>query len=155
MIDISGLSKTDVLMALYNAATPRGAGFLQYDPAPLTKDEAESLMDRPYFDYVKGRVLKVDLDRDSFDPRLYNRDNGDGTAERAIAVLRETGAVQSEELQTLQHNLTLDAAAQARVDMKQGIEITDKGGYSIVTLGLANIAPELDPKLKQVEESER
>ena len=42
-----------------------------------------------YFDYLYGRIMKVDLSRDYFDPRLYDRDNGPGAAERAIQRLKE------------------------------------------------------------------
>lgn len=38
-----------------------------------------------YFDYLKGRVLKVDLSNpDCFDERLYDRDNDYGAADRAV-----------------------------------------------------------------------
>jgi hypothetical protein len=42
--------------------------------------------------YLKGRVMKVDLSGDSFGPWLYDRDNGDGAAERVIAELRANQA---------------------------------------------------------------
>ena len=41
-----------------------------------------------YFDYLYGRVLKVDLSGDEFDERLYERDNGRDSAARAIAFLK-------------------------------------------------------------------
>lgn len=40
--------------------------------------------ERIYFDYLQGRVMKVDLAGDELDPRLYDRDNGEGAARRAI-----------------------------------------------------------------------
>lgn len=76
-IDIAGLNKADVLAALFNSFRPQGAGFLNV----LTSDL--------YFDYVLGRVLKVDLSGDSFDPRLYDRDNGEGAALRTINALKQ------------------------------------------------------------------
>jgi len=85
MIDISNLSKVKVLVALYNDAKPQGLGFLHYTPEPMREEEAEELLkDHTYFDYVHGRVMKVDLSGDTFDPRLYDRDNGEGTALKAI-----------------------------------------------------------------------
>lgn len=43
----------------------------------------------PYFDYLYGRVMKVDLSSDeSFEERLYDRDNGTGAAQRVIDRLR-------------------------------------------------------------------
>lgn len=90
MVNISGISKGKVLAALYNASHPLGMGFLHYDPIPMTEGEADELLKcRTYFDYLKGRVMKVDLSNDSeFDERLYDRDNGIGAAQRVIDRLR-------------------------------------------------------------------
>ena len=89
-IDLSGLNRADVLAVLYNSSKPQGMGFLQYDPAPMTREQAQEILDRNHtsFDYLKGRVMKIDLSRNKLDTRLYNRDNGEGTAERAISSLR-------------------------------------------------------------------
>ena len=66
----------------------------------MTTREAQALIDEQanrnpgepspqiYFDYVKGRVMKVDLSGDEFSPRLYDRDNGQGAAEGVINALR-------------------------------------------------------------------
>ncbi len=86
MIDISKISKAKVLAALYNSATVLGMGILQYEAGKMSEEEASELLEEhTYFDYVKGRVMKVDLSRDSLDPWLYDRDNGQGAAEVAIA----------------------------------------------------------------------
>jgi len=45
---------------------------------------AELLEKQTYFDYLYGRVLKVDLSKDEFDERLYDRDCGEGAAQRAV-----------------------------------------------------------------------
>lgn len=98
LIDISTFDKADVLAALYNASKPLGMGFLNYDPTPMDKVEAKEYIEQHtrkfsdgtiscYFDYLKGRVMKVDLGGKYLDPRLYDRDNGPGAAERAIAKL--------------------------------------------------------------------
>ncbi len=85
MIDISKKSKAKVLAALYNASQPLGLGFMHYDPAEMTEQEAEGLLEKTdYFDYVKGRIMKVQLSGDTLDPRNYDRDNGEGAAQRAI-----------------------------------------------------------------------
>ncbi|HXE63170.1 MAG TPA: hypothetical protein VN519_06490 [Bryobacteraceae bacterium] len=89
-IDISGLKKSEVLAALYNNSRPLGLGFLHFTPEPMTAEQAEEILkDGDYFDYLKGRVMKVSLDGDTFDPRLYDRDNGDGAAAAAIEPLRK------------------------------------------------------------------
>lgn len=88
MIDISKLSKAQVLAALYNASQPLGLGFLHYDPSPMSEDEAAKLLEEStYFDYLKGRVMKVDLSKSEFDPWLYDRDNGQGAAARVVGGL--------------------------------------------------------------------
>lgn len=92
-IDITGLDKADVLAALYNASRPLGLGFLHYTPGDMPHEQAVALIGEraphgSYFDYVQGRVIKVKLDDDSFDPWLYDRDNGQGAAERAVANVR-------------------------------------------------------------------
>lgn len=85
MIDISNKDKAAVLAALYNNSKPLGMGRLQFDPAPMTVEEARvELQTETYFDCLKGRVMKVNLSGDAFDPWLYDRDNGAGAAERAL-----------------------------------------------------------------------
>lgn len=99
MISIQGLNKAAVLAALYNAAQPQGMGFMQYQPDPINEQEAGQLLAQTtYFDYVQGRVMKVDLAKDEFNPTYYDRDNGQGTAERVINSLRATGNVNSPEI---------------------------------------------------------
>jgi hypothetical protein len=90
MINIKGLDKAKVLCALYDASKPLGMGFLHYTPEPMQEADAQDLLlkEYRYFDYLRGRVMKVDLRGDEFDPALYDRDNGQGAAERA---LREAG----------------------------------------------------------------
>lgn len=93
-ISIEGLDRAEVLAALYNASRPLGMGWLQYDPAPMGREEAEGLLERgTYFDYLKGRLMKVDLSStSSFYPGLYDRDLGEGAAARVVAALREKEA---------------------------------------------------------------
>ena len=90
MVSTKGLRKSAVLAALYNASKPQGMGFLEFDPAPMTEKEAEELLKYgTYFDYLKGRIMKVDLKNDDeFDERLYDRDNGLGAAQIVINHIR-------------------------------------------------------------------
>ena len=54
----------------------------------MTITEAADLLERDtYFDYLKGRVMKVDLSGNELDPYLYDRDNGEGAAERVVSGL--------------------------------------------------------------------
>ena len=84
MINIKGMDKAKVLAALYNHSIVQGLGVLQARPGDMTVADARRLIEDGkkrgslYFDYVYGRVLKVDLSRDNeFDERLYDRDLGD------------------------------------------------------------------------------
>lgn len=90
MIDISNVRSCDVLAALYNFSKPLGYGHLQYEEGDMTPEEAQRLLDMKrstYFDYLKGRVMKVDVAGPELDPRLYDRDNGPGAAQKALVSL--------------------------------------------------------------------
>jgi hypothetical protein len=124
MISLAGLDKAAVLAALYNAAKPQGMGFLQYDPAPMQIEEATALLRvSTYFDYLKGRVMKVDLSRDELDPRLYDRDNGSGAAERAIEAMKRSGPT-APEIEVAHHVNTLESAddTERRLGQKSGVK---------------------------------
>lgn len=92
-VSIEGLEKADVIVALYNASRTQGLGFLQEAQGRgFTREDAERRLadGHDYFDYVEGRVVKVDLSgAESFNPALYDRDLGEGAAQRAIDTLRE------------------------------------------------------------------
>ncbi len=89
MIDISKLDKAEVLAALYNNAGPLGMGHLHFIPEDMQVEDARELLDEgiTYFDYVHGRCLKIDLSKDKLDPWLYDRDWGEGAAERVLSDL--------------------------------------------------------------------
>lgn len=84
-INLTGKDKAKVLIALYNNAKPIGRGEQQYNPQPLSMEEAMLILqDGMDFDYLRGRVLKVNLSGNTFDTWGYDRDNGEGSAERAL-----------------------------------------------------------------------
>lgn len=149
-VSIAGLDKADVLSALYNASRPQGMGFLTYDPKPMERNEATRLLEgNQYFDYLNGRVMKVDLSSDmDFSAGLYDRDNGEGAAERAVAALRNTGTADSPEAAAA-HHAGLQESAQAAKAAMAVETIVDDGG---VRLGLADVksvlAPRVDAALK-------
>lgn len=102
-VSIKDLDKAAVLAALYNRARPMGMGFMHFIPGDMTLEEARKFLTvgddgtqmfkgsgRPfYFDYLMGRCLKVDLNGDELDPCGYDRDYGEGAAEKVIAALRK------------------------------------------------------------------
>lgn len=84
MVDIKGLDKARVLKALYDHSHVQGLGALQAS-GPITVEHCAGLLEKQtYFDYLYGRVLKVDLSGDEFDERLYDQDCGEGAAQRAV-----------------------------------------------------------------------
>jgi hypothetical protein len=100
-ISIAGLDKAELLAALYNAARTMSWGWLQASDGPMTKEQAQELIDKGkwhdvvessskklYFDYVKGRPLKIDISGDVLRTRLYDRDQGDGVAAEVVEKLR-------------------------------------------------------------------
>lgn len=90
-MNIKGMNKAEILAALYNRSRPQGFGFLQADSTPMTTAQAQKILDGTpgkYFDYLMGRVMKIDLSGDELDTSLYNRDIGKGAAERVIEDLQ-------------------------------------------------------------------
>jgi hypothetical protein len=80
MIDISALELAEVLVALYNRATPVEMGWHHYEPADMTLEEAKNIIESHtpsktmkmrdgtmvanyhtdiHFDYLKGRLMKI------------------------------------------------------------------------------------------------
>ena len=89
MVSIKGLDKAEVFKALYDKAKVQGLGFLNEIKGDMQLEKAKKITSENLnFDYVFGRVMKVDLSKDEFDQRLYDRDNGDGAAELIISEIR-------------------------------------------------------------------
>lgn len=145
-ISLEGLDKAAVLAGLYNASRPLGMGFLQYDRVPMTTEEAQAILKQghTYFDYLKGRVMKIDLGGDELDPRLYDRDNGAGAAAKAIAALQR-GGVDAPEIQQAHQEGKKYAAARTREMI--GTPTTSKkvGNIMEIHLGLDDAADQLGP----------
>lgn len=95
-VDITGLDPAAVLAALYNASRQQGFGLLDpHGREPMTVETAAHLLAATpdcYFDYVNGRVVKVDLSDTRVDVGLYDRDNGDGAGAAVIDSLRRIAA---------------------------------------------------------------
>lgn len=96
-INIKGIDKAKALSALYNNSKQQGMGFMHERGArPMSVAEAQAEIDSYaeltsgiYFDYLHGRVMKIDLSGDELDPWGYDRDNGEGAAARALAPLMQ------------------------------------------------------------------
>lgn len=94
IIDISGKDRNEVLAALYNASTPAGMGFAQYNPMPWTKEIANMYFEQfgqpdkdgvIAFKRVMGRPLNCKFIDNLVYVAGYNNDNEWGLAQRAIA----------------------------------------------------------------------
>ena len=91
LMNITGISKPALLAALFNASKQQGLGCLDWRGAhQMTEQEAAQIIDEQGmdFDYLRGRVMKISIDGDDLEARLFDRDNGPDAAERAIAHLR-------------------------------------------------------------------
>lgn len=94
LVDASGVDRAALLAALYNRAQPQGTGFLHYDPTPMSQEQAAVLLERNthdgscYFDYLHGRVMKIDVLEEPLDPWLYDRDNGRGAVAAVVEAVR-------------------------------------------------------------------
>lgn len=154
-INITGLDKADVLAVLYNAAKPLGLGFLAYNSKPMTKEEAQKVLERSSnFGYLNGRVMKIDISEDEIDIWLYDRDNGLGSAERAILALRSTSQTNPKAVEEEHKTKTLKSVIDAERIPK---ETHDIGTVSIlgiegkaVMVGLDETAEPLYKKLDEV-----
>ena len=90
-MNITSISKPALLAALFNASKQQGLGFMDLRGAvQMTEEDAAEVIKQQglHFDYLRGRVMKIGIDGDTLNSRLYDRDNGAGAAERAIASLR-------------------------------------------------------------------
>lgn len=152
-ISLEGLNKADVLAALYNSSKPQGLGFLQFENKPMTREEAEELLKKwTYFDYLKGRVMKVDLSKDDLDPWDYDRDNGPGAARRAIDELRATGNINSSAMQGT-HKVNTQLAGNeviARLERSKTYLQSGTGeDVDIVIIGLDDMEEHLRPAVER------
>ena len=89
-VNTEGLDKAELLAALYNDARIQGAGIIAYRPGDMTKETAQRELNYcSDFDYLHGRVMKVDLSTDEPTTDLYNLYNGFRAFERIVEGLRE------------------------------------------------------------------
>lgn len=150
-MNISGLSKASVLAALYNASQPQGMGFLQYDPTPMTAQEAEVILEQTTdFDYLKGRVMKISLSKDEVDTWGYNRDNGDGAAEKTIDALRQSGDANAKPISET-HEKNTQASAE---DTEAHLDDKSYRDGGVFHLGLSDVKHKLGPAVRRVKNQE-
>lgn len=92
VISIAGLSKALLLSELFNKSHQQGMGYIDRSGAGyMTVDQADAIIrervvngEDLYFDYLKGRLLKVDITGDELTTWLYDRENGEGSASEVV-----------------------------------------------------------------------
>jgi len=150
-MNIAGLSKAAVLAALYNASRPQGMGFMHYDPTPMTEGQAQQILDggTTYFDYLMGRVMKIDLATDEVGTWGYNRDNGANAAENAVEALRRSGNANASDIQQAHQTGTKTALkdVEERLDEASTEEVVN--GMAVVHLGLGDMKHFLKPDVER------
>lgn len=152
MIKYDGLTKEQVLAGLYNASKPQGMGFLHYDPKNMTTEEAKELLEKTqYFDYLKGRVMKLNLSKEGeFSESGYDRDNGQGAAQKVINALISNNKTAIEKM----HKVGLvNSAAVTQRQTETPTTTTEKDGMFVMTLGLDDCALELTKAISQAIDS--
>ena len=161
-VSLQGLDKGEVLAALYNASRPLGMGFLHYNPKPMTPEEGAQLVaTQTYFDYLQGRVMKVDLSGDELETWLYNRDNGECAAEKVISELRNNKNVNTATIQEAHKSGVAEGIAAVRKEMEQDHEVyeadmgealgTEPIGIksTVFKMGLSDMKEVLEPKVDE------
>lgn len=89
-MNIKGYDKAEILKILYDNSHPLGLGILHFRNENMTIEEARKLLkEETCFDYLAGRVMKIDLSSNELRTDLYNRDNGPGRAEELISKLEK------------------------------------------------------------------
>jgi hypothetical protein len=146
-ISIKGLNKAAVLAALFNASKPQGLGFVKYNPKPMTVEEAEVLLKQTTdFDYLQGRIMKINLAEDELDTRWYNRDNGKNAAEKVIAILRQGGGPDAQPIRDTHGKNTLAAANDVEKRLDDMVTISGNA----MRLGLSDVKHVLGPAVAKV-----
>lgn len=149
-IDLKGLDKAAVLAALYNASKPQGMGFLHYDPTPMTVEQAQELLERTTdFDYLMGRVMKINLGGDTLNTWGYDRDNGEGAAAKAIESLQATSNPNNEEIRHTHATSTVKSARQVQSKINEESRIEENGVVVTMHLGFSDVKDVLAPKVRK------
>lgn len=150
LIHTAGIRTAAILAALFNAAVKIGHGNNDPGPGMITLDQASAILKAQpkghdgkklrYFDYLYGKRLKLDLSEaytSGIIASQYDFYFGQGTAKRAIEILKATSDPCHPDIIALQ--TTSRAAATARIgtprksgtitegNLADALELTDPG----------------------------
>lgn len=90
-VNIAGLDKADLLMRAFNASKQQDMSMMdQRGRQDMTIKQAREIANQGpmNYDYLYGRVLKIDLTHDDVGTWAYNRDVGPGAFEKIVADMR-------------------------------------------------------------------
>ena len=167
-VSMEGLDRAAVLAALYNNSYSAGLGVLHYSATGMSVEEAAAELDRqeswlaerggandsPYFDYLQGRVMKIEIPKDGKELNTwgYDRDNGEGAVAKVIAELRKTGEVNSTETQTTHREKQVEAIENTREATKVPSTKKQVGNTFVINLGIDDLASEVNEALDKASE---
>jgi hypothetical protein len=94
MVDVSGISRDQLLQCLWNNAVV--AGFYELDDAlppkflDLQTTKAKALANKGYVNYASGRTIKAEIygEHTMIDATLYDSHNGRGKFQECVNVVR-------------------------------------------------------------------
>lgn len=92
-------TEAQLIHGLYHGTPPLGMGFLHHKNVLTVEDVQTEIQDYAdnsgmlYVDYFFGHPLKVNINTKdkTFDERLYDRDAGDGAAQKVVDSLSAVG----------------------------------------------------------------
>jgi hypothetical protein len=89
-VDISGLDRLELLHRLWERSSPALFFSLEsLDPPKWDEKTAAEALERNRIDYLMGRAIKCRFDEtNQVDPRLYDRDNGQGAFKKVVDGMR-------------------------------------------------------------------
>lgn len=78
--------------------------------------DAQKYLDKgqTYFDYLQGRVMKIDVSEDEMDSFGYDRDNGQGAASKVVEAIRKSQSMEFK--QSIPTNALEEAAFGGKID---------------------------------------
>jgi hypothetical protein len=97
-VNIQDLDKAELVAGLFNRSK---GGIHATRVDGMDAEEARRRIDEhgsPAFDYFEGRLMKVDLSKDEFDPWRYDRINGEGAAQGVVDKVRAEAQAKKEKI---------------------------------------------------------
>lgn len=100
--------------------------------------DAQKYLDKgqTYFDYLQGRVMKIDVSENEMDTWGYDRDNGQGAASKVVEAIRKSQSMEFK--QSKPTNALEEAAFSGKTD--EAIKLADEQ-ISIISINTPDFGP--------------